>query len=70
MEAPREEVVEDPTYRFPSVQDEYHAGLTTTTTEEIRQLLGTELLEHKPVPAVTQVTDPRPAKIDLLSHQN
>ena len=26
MEAPREEVVEDPTYRSPSVQDEYHAG--------------------------------------------
>ena len=36
MEAPREEAVEDPTYRFPSVQDEYHVGLTTTTNEEIR----------------------------------
>ena len=62
MEAPREEAVEDPTYRFPSVQDEYHAGLTTTTKEEIRQLLGAELLEHEPVPAVTQVTDPRPER--------
>ena len=62
MEAPREEAVEDPTYRFPSVQDEYHAGLTTTTKEEIGQLLGTELLEHEPVPAVTQVTDPRPER--------
>ena len=60
MEAPREEAVEDPTYHFPSVKDEYHAGLTTTTEEEIGQLLGAELLEHKPVPAVTQVTDPRP----------
>ena len=60
MEAPREEVAEDPTYRFPSVQDEYQAGLTTTTEEEIGQLLGVELLEHRPVPAVTQVTDPRP----------
>ena len=60
MEAPREEAAEDPTYRFPSVQDEYQAGLTTTTEEEIRQLLGAELLEHEPVPAVTQVTDPRP----------
>ena len=50
MEVPREEAVEDPTYRFPSVQDEYHAGLTTTTEEEIRQLLGAELLEHEPVP--------------------
>ena len=60
MEAPREEAAEDPTYRFPSVQDEYQAGLTTTTEEEIGQLLGAELLEHRPVPAVTQVTDPRP----------
>ena len=62
MEAPREEAVEDPTYCFPSVQDEYHAGLTTTTEEEIGQLLGAELLEHEPVPAVTQVTDPRPER--------
>ena len=59
MEAPREEAAEDPTYRFPSVQDEYQAGLTTTTEEEIGQLLGAELLEHEPVPAVTQVIDPR-----------
>ena len=62
MEAPREEVVEDPTYRFPSVQDEYQAGLTTTTEEEIGQLLGAELLEHEPVPTDTQVTDPRPER--------
>ena len=48
--------------RFPSVQDEYHAGLTTTTKEEIGQLLGTELLEHEPVSSVTQVTDPRPER--------
>ena len=62
MEAPREEAVKDPTYRFPSVQDEYHVGLTTTTEEEIGQLLGAELLEHEPVPAVTQVTDTRPER--------
>ena len=62
MEAPREEAVEDPTCRFPSVQDEYQAGLTTTTEEEIGQLLGAELLEHEPVPADTQVTDPRPER--------
>ena len=60
MEAPREEAAGDPTYHFPSVQDECQAGLTTTTEEEIGQLLGAELLEHEPVPAVTQVTDPRP----------
>ena len=62
MEAPREEAVKDPTYRFPSVQDEYQAGLTTTTEEEIGQLLRAELLEHEPVPTVTQVTDPRPER--------
>ena len=60
MEVPREEAAGDPTYRFLSVQDECQAGLTTTTEEEIGQLLGAELLEHEPVPAVTQVTDPRP----------
>ena len=63
MEAPREEAVEDPTYHFPSIQDEYHAGLTTTTEGEIGQLLGAELLEHEPVPAVNQVTDPRPERL-------
>ena len=63
MEVPREEAAEDPTYRFPSVQDEYEAGLTTTTEEEIGQLLGAELLEHEPVPADTQVTDPRPERL-------
>ena len=63
MEAPREEAAKDPTYRFPSVQDEYQAGLTTTTEEEIGQLLGAELLEHEPVPADTQVTDPRPERL-------
>ena len=62
MEAPREEAAEDPTYRFPSVQDEYQVGLTTTTEEEIGQLLGAELLEHEPVPTDTQVTDPRPER--------
>ena len=62
MEAPQEEAAEDPTYRFPSVQDEYQAGLTTTTEEEIGQLLGAELLELEPVPADTQVTDPRPER--------
>ena len=62
MEAPREEATEDPTYRFPSVQDECQAGLTTTTEEEIGQLLGAELLEHEPVPADTQVTDARPER--------
>ena len=62
MEVPREEAAEDPTYHFPSVQDEYQAGLTTTTEEEIGQLLGAALLEHEPVPADTQVTDPRPER--------
>ena len=62
MEVPREEAAEDPTYRFLSIQDEYHAGLTTTTEGEIGQLLGAELLEHEPVPAVTQVTDSRPER--------
>ena len=45
VEVPREEEVEDPAYRFPSIKDEYHVGITTTTREEIEQMIGTELPE-------------------------
>ena len=31
---PQEEEVEDPTYCFPSIQDEYHVGISTVTREE------------------------------------
>ena len=41
VEAPREEEIEDPAYHFPSIQDEYHAGIATTTKEEIEQMIGT-----------------------------
>ena len=45
-------------------------ALTTATEEEIGQLLGAELLEHEPVPAVTQFTDPRPESSISSVHQN
>ena len=57
---PKEEEVEDPAYHFPSIQDEYHAGITTMTREEIEQMLGAKLPEHEQTPATSQVTDPRP----------
>ena len=60
VEVPQEEEVEDPAYRFPSIQDEYHAGITTTTREEIEQMIGTEILEQEQTPSTSQGTDPRP----------
>ena len=60
VEVPREEEVEDPAYRFPSIQDKYHAGITTTTWEEIEQMIGTELPEQEQAPSTNQAADPRP----------
>ena len=58
VEVPREEEVEDPAYRFPSIQDEYHAGITTTTREEIEQMIGTELPKQEQAPSTSQAMDP------------
>ena len=60
VEAPQEEEVEDPAYRFPSIQDEYHAGIVMTTKEEIEQMMSTELPEQEQTPSTGQATDPRP----------
>ena len=43
--APAEEGEEEPSYRFPSVQDELQMGLRTTTREEIEQLTGEPFVE-------------------------
>ena len=53
----REEEVEDPAYRFPSIQDQYHTGITTTTREEIEQMIGAELPEQEQAPSTSQATD-------------
>ena len=60
VEVPREEEVEDPAYHFPSIQDEYHVGITTATREEIEQMIGTELPEQEQTPSTSQAMDPRP----------
>ena len=60
VEVQREEEVEDPAYRFPSIQDEYHAGITTMTREEIEQMIGAELPEQEQTPSTSQAMDPRP----------
>ena len=60
VEAPREEEVEDAAYRFPSIQDEYHTGIVTTTREEIEQMISVELREQEQTPRTSQATDPRP----------
>ena len=70
VEVPREEEVGDPAYRFPSIQDEYHAGIATTTREEIEQMIGTELPEQEQAPSSSQATDPRPEGIGTISHQD
>ena len=63
VEVPREEEVEDPAYCFPSIQDEYHAGITTTTREDIEQMIGAELPEQEQTPSTSQATDPRPGEL-------
>ena len=55
IQAPREEQTEEPTYRFPSVQDEYRMGLATATREEIEELVG-EPFEAELPPPEEQVT--------------
>ena len=59
VEVPREEV-EDTTYCFPSIQDEYHVGITMMTREEIEQMIRAELPEQEQTPSTSQATDPRP----------
>ena len=59
VEAPQEEEVEDPAYHFPSIQDEYHTGITTMTREEIEQMIGAKILEQEQTPGTSQGTDPR-----------
>ena len=60
VEVQREEEVKDPAYSFPSIQDEYHMGITTMTREEIEQMIGAELPEQEQTPSTSQDTDPRP----------
>ena len=60
VEVPGEEEIEDPAYRFPSIQDEYHVGIATMTREEIEQMIGTEPPEQEQVPSSSQATDLRP----------
>ena len=60
VEVQREEEVEDPAYHFPSIQDEYHVGITTMTREEIEQMIGAELPEQEQTPSTSQAMDPRP----------
>ena len=40
VEAPHEQEEAEPSYRFPSIQDEYRMGLATATHEEIEELVG------------------------------
>ena len=42
------------------MQDEYHVGITTTTREEIKQMIGAELPEQEQAPSTNQAMDPRP----------
>ena len=49
VEAPTEEREEEPSYRFPSVQDEHQMGLRTATREEIKELTGEPFVEAETV---------------------
>ena len=56
VEAPREEQETEPSYRFPSVQDEYRMGLATATREEIEEHVGEPFMETESVPDEKQQT--------------
>ena len=60
VEVPREEEVGDPAYRFPSIQDQYHTGIATTTRKENEQMIRTELPEQEQAPSTSQAMNPRP----------
>ena len=60
VEVQQEQEVEDPAYHFPSIQDEYHVGITMTTREETEQMIGTELPEQEQTPSISPAMDPRP----------
>ena len=51
--------MEDLAYHFPSIQDEYHVGITTTTREEIEQMIGAKIPEQEQTPSTSQGTDLR-----------
>ena len=50
VEAPHEEEEAEPSYRFPSVQDEHRMGLATATRKEIEELVGEPLMETESAP--------------------
>ena len=49
VEAPQAEAAE-PSYRFPSLQDEYQMGIGTATKEQIEELVREPLTEDEPAP--------------------
>ena len=53
MQATQAEEVK-PSYRFPSIQDEYQLGIATATREEIEELVGAPLAEAEPTPEAGQ----------------
>ena len=63
VEAPREEEEAEPSYRFPSVQDEYRMGLATATCEEIEELVGEPFMETESVPDEKQQVPKAPKHV-------
>ena len=70
VDVPREEEVEDPAYHFRSIQDEYHAGITTMTREEIEQMISAELPKQEQTPNTSQAMDPKTGGTNPISHQD
>ena len=63
VEAPHEEEEAEPSYRFPSVQDEYRMGLATASREEIEELVGETFLETGPDPEERQQVPKAPKRV-------
>ena len=63
VEAPPQEEEAEPSYRFPSVQDEFRMGLATATREEIQELVGEPYMETGPAPDEQQQATKAPRRM-------
>ena len=60
--SPQEEE-DEPSYGFPSVQDEYQMGIATATREEIEELVGATMPEGEPAPETEQRATKAPKRM-------
>ena len=63
VEAPPQGEEAEPSYQFPSIQDEFRMGLATATREEIQELVGEPYMETGPAPDEQQQATKAPRRV-------